>query len=198
MEKISMTCFVDFVLKAGTPKLGAVRDIKETRDEAFSDFYKPLREALLDMHRDGKPLSSLDDFLGTLQDERKKRIYPPIVRGYEKFLASGSTRWFEPPTSSVKMGGMTLNINPELGLDIDGTPHLIKLYFRGEPLSAKRVSVILNLMTQSNLSQRVPGCVFAVLDVRKARLHPLKVANPRLNLLLRGEAASFSAIYAAL
>jgi hypothetical protein len=198
MEKISMTCFVDFVLKAGTPKLSAVRDIKETRDEAFSDFYKPLREAMLDMHREGETIASVDHFLSSLEDERKKRIYPPIVRGYEKFLASGRMRWFEPPTGSVKMGGITLNINPELGLEIDGTPHLIKLYFRGDPLSAKRVSVILNLMTQSGLAQRVPGCVFAVLDVRKARLHPLKAANPRLNLLLRGEAASFSAIYAAL
>jgi hypothetical protein len=37
-----------------------------------------------------------------------------------------------------------------------------------------------------------------MLDVRKARLHTLKAPNPRLNLLLRGEAASFSTIYAGL
>ena len=37
-----------------------------------------------------------------------------------------------------------------------------------------------------------------MLDVRKARIHTLKSPNPRINLLLRGEAASFSTIYAGL
>jgi hypothetical protein len=37
-----------------------------------------------------------------------------------------------------------------------------------------------------------------MLDVKNARLYTLKAApNPRLGLLLRGEAASFSTIYAA-
>lgn len=198
MEKISMTYFVDFVLKAGTPKLGAVRELKESRDEVFSDFYRPLRETLLAGLRAGQPTSLLHDFIASLEDERKKRIYPPIVRGWEKFLGTAKMGWFEPPVSSVKMGGIEVNINPELGLEIDGTPHLVKLYFRGEPLSAKRASITLNLMTQSSLSQRVRGCTFAMLDLRKAKLHTLQAPNPRLNLLLRGEAASFSAIYAAL
>jgi hypothetical protein len=38
---------------------------------------------------------------------------------------------------------------------------------------------------------------FAMLDVKNAHLHAMKSSpNPRLPLLLRGEAASFSTIYA--
>jgi hypothetical protein len=198
MDRISLTYFVDFVLKAGTPKLTGVREFKENKDEIYTDFYKPVREAIVEMHRTGTSDRCLDQFLASLTDERRKRIYPPIVEGYRKFLSSAKITWFNPPAGTYPIGGVEININPEIGLNIDGTPHLIKMYFRGEPLSSKRVQVVLNLLTASGLSTSVPGCVFAMLDVRKARLHTLKAPNPRLNLLLRGEAASFSTIYAGL
>ncbi|MFO0755208.1 MAG: hypothetical protein U0359_01850 [Byssovorax sp.] len=198
MNKISMTHFVDFVLKAGTPRLTTVRATKTTRHDLLSDFYLPLREAMLDMHRSGKPISALRDHLAALEDERKKRIYPEIVKGYEKFLAATGATFFEPPAGTLKMGGLAININPEVGLEIGGVPHLVKLYFRGESLSARRVSITLDLMAQSGIAQRVPGAVLGVLDLRKAKLHTLGAANPRVSLLLRGEAASFSAIYASI
>jgi hypothetical protein len=198
MDRISLTYFVDFVLKAGTPKLTGVREFKENKDEIYTDFYKPVREAIVEMHRTGVSDKCLDQFLGSLTDERRKRIYPSIVEGYRRFLSSAKVTWFNPPAGTYPIGGVEININPELGLIIDGTPHLLKMYFRGEPLSSKRVQVVLNLLTASGLSASVPGCVFAMLDVRKARLHTLKTPNPRLNLLLRGEAASFSTIYAGL
>lgn len=198
MDRISLTYFVDFVLKAGTPKLTGVREFKENKDEIYTDFYKPVREAIVEMHKTGVSDRCLDQFLGSLTDERRKRIYPSIVEGYRKFLSSAKITWFNPPAGTYPIGGVEININPELGLIIDGTPHLLKMYFRGEPLSSKRVQVVLNLLTASGLSASVPGCVFAMLDVRKARLHTLKSPNPRLNLLLRGEAASFSTIYAGL
>ena len=197
MDRISLTYFVDFVLKAGAPKLTGVRDFKENKDEAYTDFYKQVREAIVDMHKKGASDKVLDPFLHAQTDERRRRIYPSVIEGYRKFLDSGRITWFSPPVGTYAVGGVEININPELGLNIDGVPHLIKMYFRGEPLASKRVSVVLNLMTGS-LGSTVPGAVFAMLDVRKARLHTLKSPNPRLNLLLRGEAASFSTIYAAL
>lgn len=198
MEKISLSYFVDFVLKAGTPKLTGVREFKENRDEVYTDFYKPIREAIIDMHRSGLSDRTLDHFLASLRDERRRRIYPTIVEGYRKFLASGKIKWIEPPLGSYPVGDVEININPELGLEINGVPHVIKMYFRGEALSAKRVSVTLNLITSSLAGAAPQGTVFAMLDVRKAKLHTLKAPNPRLALLLRGEAASFSTIYASI
>ena len=198
MDRISLTYFVDFVLKAGTPKLTGVREFKENKDEIYTDFYKPVREAIVEMHKTGASDKYLDEFVASLTDERRKRIYPSIVEGYRKFLSSAKITWFHPPSGTYPLGGVEININPELGLNIDGTPHLIKMHFRSEPLSSKRVQVVLTLLTSSGLGTSVPGCVFAMLDVRKGRLHTLKAPNPRLNLLLRGEAASFSTIYAGL
>lgn len=197
MDKISMSYFVDFVLKAGTPKLTGVREFKERKDELYTDFYRQIREAIVDMHKSGKPDAVLDDFLAAQRDERRRRIYPCIVAGYRKFLASGKMKWFDPPVGVHRLGDLEIKINPEIGLIIDGTPHLIKMYFRGEPLSAKRTSVILNLLMNS-LGESNPGTTFAVLDVRNAKLHSFKTPNPRLNVLLRGEAASFATIYNAL
>ncbi len=198
MDKISMTYFVDFVLKAGTPKLTGVREFKERKDELFTDFYRQIREAIVDMHRGNKSDKVLDDFLAAQTDERRRRIYPGIAAGYRKFLASSAMKWFDPPVGTCRLGDLEVNVNPEIGLVIDGKPHLIKMYFRGEPLSAKRLTVILNLLTSGLDGVAAPGTVYAVLDVRKAKLHTFKAPNPRLSLLLRGEAASFATIYASL
>jgi hypothetical protein len=197
MDKISLTYFVDFVLKAGTPKLSGVREFKERKDDLSFDFYRQIREAIVDMHRLGKPDSVLDDFLAAQRDERRRRVYPSVVAGYRQFLASAKMTWFEPPVGSCRLGDLEININPDLGLVIDGKPHLIKIYFRGEPLSAKRTSVVLNLLA-GGLAETNPGKVLALLDVRNAKIHTFKAPNPRLGVLLRGEAAAFSTIYAAL
>jgi hypothetical protein len=196
MERVSLTYFVDFVLKVGTPKLSGVKEFKEHRYDHLTDFYKPLREAIVDAHEAGKPASALDDFLGTLSDERKRRIFPGLIEGYRKFLRPGM-KWFTPPHATLPVGDLEININPELGFEIDGTPYLIKTYFRGEPLAQKRVAIVLGLITAA-LGPGRPGTVFAMLDVKNSRLHTLKSApSPRLGLLIRGEAASFSTIYAA-
>ena len=196
MERVSLTYFVDFVLKVGTPKLSGVKEFKEHRYDHLTDFYKPLREAIVDMHEKGKPFRAIDDFLGTLTDERKRRIFPGLVESYKKWHRPGM-KWFTPTHTTLPVGDLEININPELGFEIDGTPYLIKTYFRGEPLAQKRVNVVLGLI-QSALGPTRPGTAFAMLDVKNARLYTLKSApNPRLGLLLRGEAASFSTIYAA-
>jgi len=198
MERISLTYFVDFVLKVGTPKLAGVKEFKEHRYDHLTDFYKPLREAIIDMHGKGKPDHVLDEVVAAMTDERKRRIFPGLVDSYRKFLRSSpSMKWFTPPQTTLAVDGLDININPELGFEIDGTPHLIKTYFRGEPLSQKRVSVVLGLISSALAAGR-PGTVFAMLDVKNARLRTLKAApSPRLGLLIRGEAASFSTIYAA-
>jgi len=196
MERVSLTYFVDFVLKVGTPKLSGVKEFKEHRYDHLTDFYRPLREAIVDVHEKGKPDRTLDELLATLTDERKRRIFPGLVEGYRKFLRPGM-KWFSPPHTTLPVGDLEININPELGFEIDGVPHLIKMYFRGEPLAQKRVSVVIGLISGA-LGGTRPGTVFAMLDVKNARVHTVKAApNPRLGLLLRGEAASFSTIYAA-
>jgi hypothetical protein len=197
MEKVSLTYFVDFVLKSGTPKLTGVREYKERKDELSTDFYRPVREAIVKMHRAGACDSVLDEVVAAQTDEKRKRLYPLVVAGYRKFLVAGERRWFEPPRTSVKLGDLEININPEIGFVIDKKPHFVKLYFRGETLTTKRAAVVLSLLARG-LGEGYPGHVLAVLDVQRAKLLTFTAPNPRLDVLLCGEAAAFSTIYGAI
>jgi len=194
MESISLSYFVDFVLTSGTGRLTSVKQLKEGRDERFSDFYRPVREAVVDMHQKGLDTAALDDLLTSLVDPREKRIFPKIVGGYKKFLRQGRMTWFEPPSRDYSLGPLSVRVNPELGLLIDGRPHAIKLYFRGDPLSPQR-TLFVNQLLANAMATTWPGTVFAVLDVRRAKLYPYRPKS-EVGLLLSAEAASLSQLYA--
>lgn len=196
MDRISLTYFVDFILAAGTPKLRGVRDYKEHKDDLISDFYRPLREAIISMHRQGASASTLDDVCRNVTDETRKKHYPKVVAGYRAFLAEGAKNFFEPPRTGLSLGPLEIDVNPELGLVIDGKKHLVKLYFRAEPLTPKRTALVLALLSRG-FGETQKDLVPAILDVRSAKLHTSAMTSPRIDLLLRGEAASFAAMYAA-
>lgn len=196
MDRISLTYFVDFILASGTPKLRGVRDYKERKDDLASDFYRPIREAVVNMHRNGSPISTLEEVCRNETDETRKKHYPRVIAGYRAFLALGPKNFFEPPRMGLSLGPLEVDINPELGLVIDGKKYLVKLYFRNDPLAPKRTALILALLSRG-LCTSNPEFVPAILDVRSAKLHTSAITSPRIDLLLRGEAASFAAMYAA-
>lgn len=196
MESISLSYFVDFVLTSGTSRLTSVKQLKQGKDERFSDFYRPVREAIVDMHEKGLDTGVLDDLLYSLVDPREKRIFPRVTAGYKRFLRQGRMTWFEPPMRDYPLGPLSVRVNPEVGLLIDGRPHAIKLYFRGDPLSPQRVMVVNQLLSNA-LSATWPGTVFGILDVRRAKLYPYRPKTEVVHLL-RAEAASLSSLYAAI
>jgi hypothetical protein len=196
MESISLTYFVDFMLASGASRIASAHLIKRGPDERFSDFYKPVRESIVDMHRKGLDTRVLADLLASLQDPREQRIFPKVVIGYGKFLRRHrKVTWFEPPRGEHSLGELTVRVNPELGLLLDGQPHAIKMYFRGEPLTSQRAALINEIQSRA-LASTWPGMVFAVLDVRKAKLHP-REAKPGYSRLIRAEAASLASLLSA-
>ena len=194
MDRVSLTYFVDFVMKSGTPKLSIVRDFKDRDTYApFTDFYKLARGAVAEAHKDPSPRKALDHFLASVQDEKRRKVYPSIVKGYKRFLGRKSVSWFQPPTTAWTIGSLDLSVNPEVGLLIDDVPHIIKLYFKEGPLVANRVAAIVHLMTVA-LTPIVPGSVCGLLDLRRSKLHVLRAPKPGLSALLEGEAAAFYAM----
>ncbi len=196
MNSIPFASFIDFVLTSGTGKMTAVKQLKQGRDERFSDFYKVIRAAIVDMHQKGVGTEALDLVLGACEDPRERRIFPKVVEGYKKFLRQGKMVWFEPPMRDYPLGPISVRVNPELGLLIDGRPHAIKLYFRGDPLSPQRIMVANQLLANA-LASTWPGTVFAILDVRRARLFPYRPKS-EVGLLLKAEATSLATLYAGL
>lgn len=192
-KPVSLTTFVDFVSKAGTPKATVVRQWKE-RDEyqVATDFYKQLRDAIIEYHKSRGPLDSV------LHDCHRKKAahYQDAMTGYKKWLRGKSLKWFQPPMGIWQSGRLLVSINPELGLSIGGVPHLVKLYFKADSLTRSRVGIVTHLMATALSAEAPDHCVMAVLDVRNAKLFPGTGADPRLEAQLQAEAAYWSTLWA--
>ncbi len=195
-NKVSLTTFVDFVSKSGTPKITVVRRFKHgpAYRPAF-DFYKPVRDAIVDVHEHDQPKKALDAIVAGLKDPRKLAAFTAVVRGHKKFMRRHAARWFDPPKGSWVEGGIVVHVNPELGLEIRGVPHVVKLYFKAERMPKKNVATITRLMAKA-LAEPGSRTIFGVLDVRRGALHVPSGGVPGIDALLSSEAASFAAILA--
>jgi hypothetical protein len=193
-NKVSLTTFVDFVSKSGTPKITVVRRFKrgEPYRPAF-DFYKPVREAIVGVHKRGRPGKTLDALLEGATDLRKLEPYRAVVRGHRKFMRKHPAGWFDPPKGSWSRGGIVVHVNPELGLEIRRVRYVVKLYFKAEKLPKKDVLTITRLM-ETALAEEGSRERFAVLDVRRGTLHASTASAPGIDALLESEAAAFAAI----
>jgi len=195
MTSIPFAGFIDFVLTSGIGRLTRAKQLKQESGHT-TDFYQPAREVFVHMHTKGLDTIVLDDLLASLVDPRERRIFQKVVNGYKKFLRQGKMTWFEPPMRDYPLGSLSVRVDPELGLFINGRPHAIKLYFRGDPLSPQRAMVINQLLANA-FQTTWQGTVFAVLDVRRARLFPYRPKS-EVGLLLKAEAASLATLYAGL
>lgn len=196
---VSLTDFVDFVAKSGRPKQTIVKQIKRrTEYDPKEDFWRRLRVAIIEFHRTGQTdKTKLDEVLKGLTHQPKITSYPMVLRGYKSFLGRKAFTWFSPPRDAWTSGGLTVNVNPELGLDINGERHLVKLYFKRDKMAKNKADLILHLMKKA-LPKQPKGTKFALLDVRENKLFSHAAPSSDLNPLLEGEAVNFTTIWNAL
>lgn len=200
--EISLTDFIGFVNKMGNAKLNHVKSIKDRPEyEPYMDFYKPLREAILKLHKKNQKKEVLDTVLEGLTDDKKKRCYPDLIDGYKKFLGRKKFEWIKPPKKDWKIGGITITINPEIGLEEkkkNGSSnfYIIKLYFKEDALKKAQADQILTLM-EMQLRSKVnePEIKFAILDIRRSKLHIKQGQELKELPLLKGEANSFATMW---
>lgn len=200
--RISFTDFVDFVNRPGMPaKLSKVREIQRRGPySAYADYYRPVREAVIRAHASGRDKRAIRGSIARLAAagvEFAERIpnYESLAEAYMGWWGRKRIDWFEPGWEVGSLGGLPISVNPELGLDIEGEPHLIKLYFKEEPLPHRLAEVAARLMDRVLGRQAPRDAAMAILDVRRRRLHRM---SPRrdLDVLLDGEAAAFASLWA--
>jgi hypothetical protein len=199
VERISLPLFVDFALTAGPARAAAVQASKDRRYDHLTDFYKPLREAIVAMHVGGHPDAVLDALVPSLVDERKRRLFPPLIAGYRAFAAaSQALRWILPPRAAVSLGELEIDVAPELAFEVAGAPLILATWWPTEPLPQKRVDLVVELLGRA-LGAAHPGAVFGVLDVAAGRVRSARGAHaPLHDAWLRAEAAAFSTLHAAI
>lgn len=175
-KKISLTDFVEVVSKAGTPKATKVRTIKyRAAYNPATDFYRPLRTGLSRFHKQNRPRTCIHELLSEISDPKKLRRYGKALDGYKKWMGTKEIRWFEPEKKTYTASGVELAVNPELGLDFNGARHLVKLYFKDEPLTKLNIDLITVAMAISLHEQLARGTQMCVLDVPRGKLYKLSI-----------------------
>lgn len=196
---ISLTQFIDFTLKNGESKVKKVRDIKEQAGyhPAF-DYWRELREAIKQLHENEYRPDFLDGVVEKVHP-RKKLHYAESVKQYKKFCRKKSIEWFDPGKSFWTSNDLIVRSSPELGLIIDGKPHLIKLYFKelSEKMDKRSAATTLTLMAASTREIEHDNASNCVLNIKKCALYPVTRSDVNTDRLLSldGEAAHFVHIW---
>lgn len=195
-QEISLTDFVDVVSKSGSPKATKVNQIKNRDDyHPATDFYKKFRDGVIKTHKDSQPRTALFDLRNAVSDPKKIKSYGEILNGYNKWWGKKNIVWFDPPKKYYESFGIEVSINPELGLNIDGQRHIIKLYLKEEPLSRLRVDLVTVLMERSLRDFCEEGDVIGVLDVRKSKLFIVNAKVDKTMAMVDAELSYISSLW---
>jgi hypothetical protein len=194
-SRISLTDFVDFVARPGMgAKLSKVREIKHRGPySTSSDYYRPVREAVIRTHAGGRDKWDIRDLLA--QRDHLERL-GFIADAYIGWWGQRRLEWFEPGWHMHNLQGLPFSVNPELGLEIDGRPHLVKLYFKENELQQPLADVAARMMFRVLSEQSPRDTAMAILDIRRRRLWCM-TRRPDLDVLLDAEVAAFTAMWAA-
>lgn len=197
MIRISLTDFIDFVSKAGTPKITKVREIKaRPAYHPSRDFYKYLRDGIKTFHDENHPDKNayFRALLAVSPDIRKRAKFDGLIRAYKRFLGTKAIENQNNENVIWTYDELEVSVNPELCLRIDGEKCLIKLYFKADELTKLRIDVALYLM--QNALPHIPDVdKYAILYIDKSRLLSESAPDPSLAALLQAEAQSFITIY---
>jgi len=197
MPDLTLSDFVDIASKVSTSKTTNISQVKNRPpyQPAF-DYYKPLREHIIEIHQTGSGKNSFLQPSQITNDPKKWNNYRDIINGYLKFWGRKSIQWFDPPRQNWSCNNVNILLNPELGIIINNVPHVIKLYMKADKLSKIRVDISLFLMHQSlPAAFNNQPIIYSILDVRQSNLF-IPTAFPQ-NILytLQAETAYINAIW---
>ena len=199
MVHITLADFLDFVSKSGSSKLSKVKRLKHRPPyRPRFDYYRPLRETIAAVHRAHGDRAAFDAALmAALPEEFPIRSELLAVgAAYRAWWGRKQLGWFEPPRVIWTQGEIAITINPDLGLIVDGRPHLMKLWFRDVALEKRGLDVVFQLMEDATPGLVPPGTEVGVLDVRRSHLFSPTVEVSGASAWLNGEVAYLSAAWA--
>ena len=124
----------------------------------------------------------------------KEFNYIKCIESYKRWLGRKSIEWIGCSQVTWDFDALAVKVNPELGLKINGTNHIIKLYCKADAPSKARIDTILYLI-KSTLPRRQRSFTPAVLDVQRGRLFVPTRDIPNIDVLLSGEASAFTTMW---
>lgn len=196
MPTITMTKFVDFAAANTAKKLQVVREALKQSESEYSpstDYYRPLREAVVREFEAGWGPSSTRRLRSVTADPKKLENYALCVDGFVKWRSKAELGLSTRKSETWVAPGLTVRVNPELALPVNGEPHVIKLYFKADPLAASTIRTVLHLLRES-----FPDLKPGVFDARRGKLVTSSLHLADIDAALLGDAAHFAALWEAL
>lgn len=177
MIEITLTDFLNIVQSTGMTKLSKIRNIKNREYSPASDYYKSLREAIIEVLSSGDDAADILPVVKSAHSTRQEN-YQKIAENFIHWLSTkkGWT-WVEPPRAYYGNNTIGVKVNPELAFtDKSGNMHIIKLHFNKDHLSKGKLDVAGCLFSQS-LAATCPGNTnFYFLDLHQGKLFSVKNA----------------------
>ena len=205
MPTVPMTTFVDYLIKAGPPKMTVVSKVKRDAQTPYQpafDFWKQLRDEIVDVHSANKTLASLYSLTKRLTDAKKITAYPAVIAGYKKWIGRKAPSWFTPPSSTRRrISRLDIRVNAELGLEFATTRkspvqrHVIKLYFKSDAPNKALVASVLTVLDLGLRSKLDATTEIGLLDVRRSKLFLFSAVTTNYVPLVTAEAASFLSLW---
>jgi len=193
MPTISLTTFVDFVAVAGPRRVPLVRECKFNNNQPYDprkDFYKRLRESVVAFEKGSMTRAQFEDIESWGVAEKKTANFEDAVTHYLSWRDSVQGCWSEPVTGHRVFGELRIRVNPEVGLNISGQRHSVKLHFKRDNIPANRMTIIQGLM-----GSLANAGVSSILDIRREAYFSRTDVEGDVNILLAAEAAAFMAIW---
>lgn len=197
---IGLTQFIDFTLKGSTAKTNMVKKIKYQNEyhPAF-DYWKQLRDYIIKFHSENLDADCFEQLIRSV-DKKKNANYTLAIKQYMKFIKNKDVKYFNPGKAiwTNNDTDLVVRANPEIGLFINGEPHIIKLYFKGktEKVDKRNIQTTLTLLNTSTYEICHNDSVKrSVLNLQKNRLFSSKDINDDLLISLESEAAQFMYIW---
>ncbi|MEP0708609.1 MAG: hypothetical protein ABJL17_08775 [Parvibaculum sp.] len=197
MPDVSLTTFVDFLATTGRKRIQIVEKAKKednTPYDPITDFYKRLREGIVSFEHCSLTEEDLLDLPNTLSDHKKKKNYPPAIKGYLKWRKKVAIEKSKNVKGEFSHDELRVRINPEVSLRVNGKRTAMKLYFKQQTLAANRLDLITHLMWFGMPHGYSDGV--ALMDTRRNKLIGIKDYDPKIQLLLEAEAETFLKLWA--
>ena len=158
MVRVSMATFARFYRASRNQQMRIVNDYMSqqvNRDRyILRDFYGVLRQTLRQTHW---ATGDIDSFRGAIPElvERqrvpaRRDAYQEVGQAYVGLWLNRGAEFFPAPTEDLAVGGLTIRVNPEVGMQtVDGVQAL-KVWFNVDPMPRRSLEACHFLMEQAS------------------------------------------------
>lgn len=198
MASISLMSFMSYLGAAEEDRAEQVAGMLRPRAAGHPfarNSYAVLREAIVDLHQHNLDLMFLLAAQPWPRDSGRSRHYEELARDYVRWLDGRQLQYFAVRPAAYEVPGLTITIDPDLGLAIDGRRYAVNLCFWRNALRREVVEPLLHVI-KTCLAGEDQALTPAVLHVRDGQLLALRASapDPALAKQVGAEAAALAEI----